>query len=107
MLKTPCFKGYVPADTEAEVIAFKALQEMQDRLYPKPLQFKEILSLLDQPVWVQHPNAPMLNGWGIVASVSQIGDKRYLHIYGKIGMTIDFDNIRVYRYKAAEVKKDV
>ena len=31
MRKTPTFKGYVDADTEAEVICFKALKEMDEK----------------------------------------------------------------------------
>ena len=31
MRKTNCFKGYTEAETEAEVICFKALQEMEKR----------------------------------------------------------------------------
>ena len=31
MRKTPGFKGWTDADTEAEVICFKALQEMEAR----------------------------------------------------------------------------
>lgn len=52
LCRTPHCKGYVPADTEAEVIAFKALQEMQERQYPKPLTVDQLKEMVDEPVWV-------------------------------------------------------
>ena len=76
MLKTPCFNGYVPADTEAEVIAFKALQEMQERQYPKPLTVDQLKEMVDEPVWVQPPKMPEHGRWGIVESAGEYdGDK--------------------------------
>lgn len=35
-------RGYVDAEIEAEVIAFKALQEMQERQHPKPLPIDKL-----------------------------------------------------------------
>lgn len=67
MLKTPCFRGYVPADTEAEVIAFKALQELQERTDPKTLSIEELRQLTGDWVWVEAEATPeRRSGWGYV-----------------------------------------
>lgn len=100
-------KGFVPADTEAEVIAFKALQEMQERMHPKPIDFMDALTMLDQPVWVEFMNDPDLSCWGILESVSDIGGVKYLYLLGRHGEIIWSKNVRVYRHKPAEVKNDV
>lgn len=100
-------KGFVPADTEAEVIAFKALQEMEERMYPKPIGFKDALTMLDQPVWVEFVNAPDISCWGILESVSEIGGVKYLYLLGRYGAIILDEHIRVYRHKPAEVMRDV
>ena len=96
-------KGFVDAETEAEVIAFKALREMDDRMYPKPLNFKDALIMLDQPVWVEFLDSPDLNCWGILESVSEISNKHYLYLQSSI-VGIEWNkNVQVYRYKPAEV----
>lgn len=99
-------KGFVDAESEAEVIAFKALQEMQQRMYPKPLKFKDVILLLDQPVWVEFIDAPELNCWGIVESVSYICNKHYLYLQGRMGEIVWDKNVRVYRHKPAEVNEN-
>lgn len=104
MLKTPCFKGYVPADTEAEVIAFKALQEMQERLHPKPLSIDELKEMRGEPVWVQGPGFPQYGRWAIVSGVDEYdGDKILFlqgdytcHDYGKVW--------EAYKHKPEEVQ---
>lgn len=96
-------KGFVLAEREAEVITFKALQEMQERMYPKPLKFKDVLIMLDEPVWVEFVGHPELNCWGIVESVSEICNKTYLYLRGVMGEIVWDKNIRVYRHKPAEV----
>lgn len=100
-------KGFVPADTEAEVMAFKALQEMQERMYPKPIDFKDALIMLDEPVWVEFVNAPEISCWGVLESVAEIGGVKYLYLLGRHGEITWSENIRVYRYKPAEVMQDV
>lgn len=99
-------KGFTDAESEAEVITFKALQEMQERMYPKPLKFEDVQQMFDEPIWVEFVDCPELNSWGIVESVSEICNKRYLYLRGKIG-NIEWDKkIRLYRHKPAEVKKN-
>lgn len=66
MRKTTCFKGYVPEDVEAEIVAFKALQEMQERQYPKPLTVEQLKEMIGEPVWVQPPDMPEFGRWGLV-----------------------------------------
>ena len=101
------------AESEAEVITFKALQEMQERMYPRPLTVVKLMEMQDQPVWVEWQYAPELSGWGVVESVYTVGKTTYLYLWGRMGK-IDIDNtvgvsknpVRVYRFKPAEVKKD-
>ena len=106
-------KGFTDAESEAEVITFKALQEMQERMYPRPLTVVKLMEMQDQPVWVEWQDAPELSGWGVVESVYTVGKTTYLYLWGRMGK-IDIDNtvsvsknpVRVYRFKPAEVKKD-
>jgi len=107
-------KGYVDAESEAEVIAFRALKEMDERMNPHPLTPAKLMEMQDQPVWVEWKDAPELCSWGVVESVCTIGKTTYLYLWGRMGK-IDIDNtvsvaknpVKVYRYKPAEVKNDV
>lgn len=54
MRRTACYKGYVEADTKAEVIAFKALQEMEERENNVPLTLAELKQMQGEPVWVHN-----------------------------------------------------
>lgn len=91
-------KGFVDADTEAEVFAYKALREMQDRMYSKPMTFNQLIRNDGKPVWVNGENG----GWGLV-------DSRNLVVVFTRGRSISVKYLegRVFRYRPAEVKNDV
>ena len=54
MRRAACYKGYVEADTIAEIIAFKALQEMEEREKNEPLKLAELKQMNGEPVWVHN-----------------------------------------------------
>ncbi len=54
MRRIACYKGYVEADTMAEVITFKALQEMEEREKNEPLTLDELKMMDGEPVWVHN-----------------------------------------------------
>ena len=99
-------KGFTDAESEAEVITFKALQEMQERVYPKPLTFKDLMGMHGEPVYVTVPGKPHRDKWCIVDMCSPrpglIG----------LGYFLDIDivkttAVRVYQFKPTEVNEDV
>ena len=53
MRRAETYPGYNSADTMAEVITFKALQEMEEREKNAPLTLAELKQMEDEPVWVQ------------------------------------------------------
>ena len=91
-------KGFVPADTEAEVIAFKALQEMQDRVCSEPLMCEELLQMDGEPVWLNIGNGV----WGLVDA-----SDRSVLLKHNASISIWTLDRKAYRYKPAEVKRDV
>lgn len=83
MLKTPCFKGYVPADTEAEVIAFKALQEMQERQCAKELTLNELLQMPGEPVFLEYKiDSHIFTGWNVFDSTRTTKHGDFLEMKG-------------------------
>lgn len=92
-------KGFVPADTEAEVFAFQALKQMQERMYPQPLDVAEIQQMQDEPVWVEHLENPAVSGWGVVESISTIGKDTTMYLWGQMGCIEVTEKVNVYRYK--------
>lgn len=100
-------KGYVDAETEAEVITFKALQEMQQRMYPTRLEIDELRGMVNEPVWAV---AGGFQGWGIVGIDDEgiFVTSRTADGYS-INWRIDEWNARAimcYRYKPTGVDKD-
>lgn len=70
LCRTPHCKGYVSTDTEAEVIAFKALQEMQERQCPKELTLDELLQMPGEPVFLEYKiDGHIFTGWNVFDSV--------------------------------------
>ena len=59
-------KGFVPADTEAEVMAFKALQEMQARYDHKRIELSDLKKMTGEWVWVEAEciDNTKHSGWG-------------------------------------------
>lgn len=100
-------KGYVDAEAEAEVITFKALQEMQERMHPKLLTIKELQTMSGEPIWVEDGE---FGSWAIVEidDAGQWKDMPFAHgltSYGfKFNWNIKNRKLRCYRYKPAEVK---
>lgn len=91
-------KGYVDAETEAEVIAFKALKDMQERMCTKPLTFEELIQMDGEPVWLNVANGV----WGLVDAPDRC-------VWLDRGGCIAIGNLtgKAYRYKPVEVKDDV
>lgn len=73
--RTPTYPGYDHTDTQAEVIAFKALQEMAEREENKPLKLSDLKQMEGEPVWVRiicktnfADPQDAFNAWGLVRS---------------------------------------
>ena len=99
-------KGYVPAETEAEVIAFKALREMQDRMYPKPLRMKDLMEMCGQPVWIEPVDKSWEGRWAIIEGCSEYDGEKYLFLEGDLTYCNYEKSVIAYRYKPAEVKEN-
>lgn len=99
-------KGFVDAETEAEVITFKALQEMQERMYPKPLSAKELMNMHGEPVYVTVPGKPHRDKWCIVDICTPrpglIGIDYFLDID-----IVKTNAVKIFRFKPKEVNSDV
>ena len=61
-------KGFVPADTEAEVMAFKALQEMQARYDHKRIELSDLKKMTGEWVWIEaeYIDNKRHSGWGYI-----------------------------------------
>lgn len=104
MMRTPTFKGFTEADTEAEVICFHALKELEERKNQKPLTIAELEKMHGLPVWIADENV-----WGIV-HVDEYGKwagKPFVSFYWK-SVHCDYDiqkrKLKCYRYKPEEEK---
>lgn len=101
-------KGFVPAESEAEAITFKALQEMQERMYPKALTPSELKQMHGEPVWIDE-----LGLWGIVNVDTEGPFKGRVFASGVTGKGTKYQwdiltrRSTCYRNKPTEVKKDV
>lgn len=99
-------KGFVDAETEAEVIAFRAMKEMQERMYPEPLSIKELQEMAGEPIWVESDG---FESWAIVEldEAGQWKDMPFANGLTADGFKFSWDikrrNLRCYRSRPAEV----
>lgn len=105
--RTTGYQGFVPADTEAEVIAYKALREMQDREKPELLSLTKLRKMSGQPIWVEE-----FKCWAIVscASAGTWANVPFANAVTENGTRMGWDiksrKLHCYRYKPKE-EKDV
>ena len=59
-----------------------ALQEMQERQYPKPLTVEQLKNMIGEPVWVQPPDMPEYGMWGIVENADVRNSDQILWLRG-------------------------
>lgn len=65
MLRTPTYKGYVDADTEAEVICFEALRRMHSQSKQEALPLRKLKQMPGEWVWVEGETITgKYSGWG-------------------------------------------
>lgn len=82
-----------------------ALREKKERENPKPLTLKELLEHLDEPVWVQHLEAPNLSHWGIVEGGSEFDGINFLALRGEHGFYHYGESVVAYLHKPKEVQQ--
>ena len=103
--KTKGFKGYVPADTEAEVIAYRALKDMQEREYPELLSLAKLRKMSGQPIWVEE-----FKCWAIVscAAAGTWANVPFANAVTENGTRMGWDiktrKLHCYRFKPKEEK---
>lgn len=96
--------GNRPEDTEAEVIAFTALKELQERIAPKPLSFQELKEMEDKPVWVQYGSDPENDKWAVLECASDIFGEQYVFFWDIPGHEEYGKDMVCYRHKPQEVR---
>lgn len=116
MRRTACYRGYVDVDTEAEVIAFKALDEMNQREKNPPLKPKELKQMEGEPVWVHIINKSnfanpqdAFDAWGLVRKTwVRVWDKDRADLISIDYHFEDYDkDWLAYRYKPSDIQKNL